>query len=129
MKGSSSGQRNQRNKGAAKTHDQLKSDCQVEAGRVVEDMRTNERASSRNPKSGCTLTLKKSANNGAISSVGSDANKNTVEVSSEEEHRVDNALAAHDNADTDESAEECLSTDGEESDPDSPFYPESQYLN
>lgn len=42
---------------------------------------------------------------------------------------MDNVLAAHDNVDTDESAEECLSTDGEESDPDSPFYPDSQYLN
>ena len=75
------------------------------------------------------MTLKKSINPGAISTIGSDANKNTVEASSEEEHRVDTAVAAHDNVDTDESAEECLSTDGEESDPDSPFYPDSQYLN
>jgi hypothetical protein len=52
-----------------------------------------------------------------------------VEVSSEEERRTDNALAAAENVETDESAEECLSTDGEESDPDSPFYPDSQYLN
>lgn len=58
-----------------------------------------------------------------------DGSKNLNEVSSEEDQRLDNLLAAQANADTDESGEECLSTDGEESDPDSPLYPDSQYLN
>ena len=98
---------------------------------VGDEGKPDERGSSRNPSKSnrCSLSLKKSANTVAISTIGSDANKNTVEVNSEDEHRIDNALAVQDNVDTDESAEECLSTDGEETDPDSPFYPDSQYLN
>lgn len=92
-------------------------------------MKVNERASSRNTKSGCTLTLKRSPNKEFAKTTGSDTMRNTVDASSEEDQRLDNVLAAQDNADTDESAEECLSTDGEETDPDSPFYPDGQYLN
>lgn len=55
--------------------------------------------------------------------------RNTADASSEDDHKLDQDLTAHDNAETDESGEECLSTDGEETDPDSPFYPDSQYLN
>lgn len=38
-------------------------------------------------------------------------------------------VVAPDNMDSDESADECLSTDGEETDPDSPYQPHGQYLN
>lgn len=42
-------------------------------------------------------------------------------MSSEDDQKLNNLNTAHDNGDSDESGEECLSTDGEETDPDSPF--------
>jgi len=96
---------------------------------VLEEINGNGRASSRNQKSrGCAITLKKAGNTGPVHGAA-DGTKNLNEASSEEDQRFDNLLAAQANADTDESGEECLSTDGEESDPDSPLYPDSQYLN
>lgn len=50
-----------------------------------------------------------------------DSFKNTTDMSSEDEQRLNNIVITNDNADSDESAEECLSTDGEETDPDSPY--------
>lgn len=42
-------------------------------------------------------------------------------MSSEDDQKVNNIISSHDNVDSDESGEECLSTDGEETDPDSPY--------
>ena len=96
---------------------------------MLEEINGNGRVSSRNQKSrACAITLKKASNAGPVHGAA-DGAKNLNEASSEEDQRFDNLLAAQANDDTDESGEECLSTDGEESDPDSPLYPDSQYLN
>jgi hypothetical protein len=42
-------------------------------------------------------------------------------LSSDDDLKINNMVVAPDNMDSDESADECLSTDGEETDPDSPY--------